>query len=359
MRYVKFVIRFLILGALGVVAPPMSLFAQNSVGSASPAAVADQGSGAQSAPVVSGQGDAGASTPESRSVNISGGQSQQENPLRKGNPTDIIAPMRIAPGDDLEISVFEVPELTQHARVSNSGDISLPLIGMLHVAGLSGEEAQATIEKHLADGNYVNDPHVSLYVKEYTTEGITLVGEVNKPGVYSVLAGHRLLDLIQTAGGLTPRAGKTARITHRDDPNHPITVSVANDPDVGKTNIELWPGDTVVIAKAGIVYVVGEVNRPGGFVIEGDEITASQAIAWAAGPTHTAALNGAKMIRRTPQGLKDTTLALKNILSAKAPDVQLQADDIIWVPASKTKGITNAGATSVLGMLTSLAIYRF
>ena len=132
---------------------------------------------------------------------------------------------------------------------------------------------------------------------------------------------------------------------------------MAADADTGKNNIELVPGDTVVVSKAGIVYVVGEVNRPGGFVIEDNAITASQVLALAAGPTHAAKLNGTKVIRRTPDGLQNFALPLKKILQAKAPDPQLQPDDIVWVPPAKTAGLTSSGY--VFSMLMSLALYRF
>lgn len=100
-------------------------------------------------------------------------------------------------------------------------------------------------------------------------------------------------------------------------------------------------------------------NGPGGFVMEGNKVSASQAIAWAAGPTRLAALNGAKMIRRTPEGLQDIPLPLKKILNAKAPDEELQPDDIIWIPSSKAKSLVGAGTSSIISTLTSLAIYRF
>jgi polysaccharide export outer membrane protein len=194
-------------------------------------------------------------------------------------------------------------------------------------------------------------------VKEYTTEGISLIGEVNRPGVYSALGAHRLLDLIQTAGGPTDKAGRRVTVTHRDDPQHPITLTLSNDAvKMAENNIDLLPGDAVVVSKAGIVYVVGEVNRPGGFVMEDNKITASRMLAMAAGPTHTAALNGTKIIRHTPEGLKDIALPLKKVLEAKIPDIELQPDDIIWVPS---KGIASTSTSTIISTLASLAIYRF
>jgi polysaccharide biosynthesis/export protein len=279
---------------------------------------------------------------------------------RKGNPMGLGPTVHIGPGDDLDISVYGLSDLSAHARVGDSGDVSLPLIGNLHLAGLSSDEAQALIEKRLVDGHFVNNPHVSVYVREYTTEGISLMGEVNRPGVYSALGTHRLLDLIESGGGLTNKAGTIVTVVHRDDPQHPIILTLSSN--AGKTaenNIELLPGDTIVVSKAGIVYVVGEVNRPGGFVMEDNVITASQVLAMAAGPTHMAALNGTQMIRRTPEGLKDIPLPLKKVLEAKIPDIQLQPDDIIWVPNSKAKAITSTLVTTLIGTAASLAIYHF
>jgi polysaccharide export outer membrane protein len=244
--------------------------------------------------------------------------------------------------------------------VGNSGDVSLALVGSLHLAGLSSDEAQSLIEKRLADGHFVNNPQVTVYVKEYTAEGISLMGEVGRPSVYSPLGAHRLLDLIQTAGGLTDKAGRTVTVVHRDDPEHPITLTLSHDAaKTAENNIELLPGDTIVVSKAGIVYVVGEVNRPGGFVIQDNKITASQVLAMASGPTHLAALDGTKLIRHTPEGLKDIPLQLKKVLNAKTPDVELLPDDIVLVPSSKTRNIASSSASTALSLLATAAIYHF
>jgi polysaccharide export outer membrane protein len=277
--------------------------------------------------------------------------------VRKESPSEIDQTLRIGLGDELDITVFGLPELSQHVRIEGSGDVSLPLVGNLHLAGLSSYEAQTLIEKLLADGHFVNSPHVSVYVKEYTTEEISVIGEVSRPGVYTALSAHRLLDLIQTAGGLTDKAGSTVTVSHRDDPSSPLTLTLSNDAvKMAENNIELLPGDNIVVSKAGIVYVLGEVNRPGGFVIEGNKITASQVVAMAAGPTHLASLNHTQILRRTPEGLKNIPMPLQKILQAKVQDVSLQADDIIFVPESKAKGAL--GPLNIGSVLLSTAIYR-
>ena len=149
-------------------------------------------------------------------------------------------------------------------------------------------------------------------------------------------------------------------ITHRDDPKHPTPLTLSGDPvKTAENNIELLPGDAIAVSKAGIIYVVGEVNRPGGFVMEENKITASQVLVMADGPTRTASLNGTKMIRHTPEGLKDIPLPLKKVLEGKIADIELQADDIIWVPGSKGKQLAGSTISSMISTGLSLAIYRF
>ena len=267
----------------------------------------------------------------------------------------------IGPGDEGDLSVYGVPELGQHVRVTETGEIDLPLVGKVMIAGMTAEEAQAAIEKKLVDGGFVNNPHVTLAIKEYTSEGITVLGEVARPGTYSALSARRLYDAFMAAGGLTPRAGTTVAISHRNSGEAAQTVTLSNDPaKSAASNVELKPGDTVVVSRAGVVYVVGEVGRPGEFVIENpDSMTVMRVIAMAAGPTRMASLTHAKMLRRTPAGLQNTELNLKNIIEAKAPDMPLQAEDILFIPPSKSKAAAERGANSVLSMLTSLALYRF
>jgi polysaccharide export outer membrane protein len=229
------------------------------------------------------------------------------------------------------------------------------------IAGMTAEEAQAAIEKKLVDGGFVNNPHVTVSVKEYTSEGITVLGEVARPGTYSALSSRRLYDAFMAAGGLTPRAGTTVAISHRNSGEAAQTVTLSNQPaKSAESNLELKPGDTVVVSRAGVVYVVGEVGRPGEFVIENPELmTVMRVIAMAAGPTRMANLSHAKMLRRSPDGLHNTEVNLKNIIEAKAPDVPLQAEDILFIPPSKSKAAAERGANSVLSMITSLALYRF
>ncbi|HVZ61858.1 MAG TPA: polysaccharide biosynthesis/export family protein [Terriglobales bacterium] len=278
-------------------------------------------------------------------------------------PSSSYVPVKllIGAGDEIEISFHGVPDLNQKTRVGSGGEVNLPLAGEVVVAGMSAQEAATVIEAKYVEGGYLKSPHVSVFVKEYTTQNMTIAGEVAKPGVYQGTNSRRLLDLILAAGGLTERAGKTVTITHYGQPDKPMVVALSQDDSrTGASNIDLAPGDTVIVSRAGVVYVIGEVNRAGGFVMENHgSMTVSQALAKAAGPTRMASLNSTRVLRQTPTGLTNLDLPLKKILAAKAPDVVLQPEDIVFIPGSKGKMAVERTSGSVLSMLTGLAIYRF
>lgn len=267
--------------------------------------------------------------------------------------------LRIGVGDLLKISVLGAPEFDQEVRVNNSGDIVVALIGAVRVAGVTTEEARETIRARLTEGAYFADPQVSVFTKEYATQGISVLGEVQKPGVYPVLGPRRLFDALSLAGGTTPKAGRVINISHRDQPNAAETVSLSRDSSENmKANVEVLPGDTIVVSKAGVVYVVGAVRLPTGIVLEnGGSITVLQAIAVAGGVNPTAALNGAKIIRKSPEGPSETPLKLKKIFAAKAPDLTLQAEDIVFVPQSTGKRAAGMAAESVVRIASAIASY--
>jgi polysaccharide export outer membrane protein len=268
--------------------------------------------------------------------------------------------MRFGVGDLLEVSVYGVPELTTKARISSSGDMYLPLIDYVHVEGLTPEEAQQLIEKRLADGGYVKNPHVQIFVYENASQSVTVLGEVARPGPYTIIGQRRLYDVISAAGGLTEKAGRNVTIAHRTSPDKQVTVQLAEGlAQTAESNVPVQPGDTVIIQRAGIVYVVGDVNRPSGFIIDNNNLTVLKLVALAGGTTRTAKLNGSKILRKTPTGIKETPIQLKKILQAKAPDVSLQADDILFVPGSAAKAAAYRGTDSVLQAATALSIVAF
>jgi polysaccharide export outer membrane protein len=265
---------------------------------------------------------------------------------------------RLGPGDLVEISVYNIPELTTKARLSSSGDVYLPLVDDVHIGDLTQEEAQRVIEKRLADGGFVNNPHVTVFIAENSSGAVTLLGEVARPGPYPIVGERRLYDIFSAAGGLTEKAGKTVTITHRNDTEHPVAVKLAeNFAQTPETNVVIRQGDTIVVHRAGVVYVVGEVGRPSGFLMDSDNLTVLKVIALAGGTTRTAKLSGAKLLRKTPDGVQETTVALNKILQAKAPDVPMKADDVLFVPSSARKVAVYRGTEAIMQSATALSIF--
>jgi polysaccharide biosynthesis/export protein len=267
--------------------------------------------------------------------------------------------LQISAGDLLDVNVFDTVELSGRLRVDEHGAIALPLGGDLVLSGLTAEQAGHAIEKKLLEKDILKDPHVSVTVLEYATQGVTVLGEVKNPGVYPLLGAHGLLDLISAAGGVTPNAGKAVTVTHRFNPDHPIIVNVESKP--GSTvafNVDVRPGDTIMVSHAGIVYVVGDVGKPGGFLIENnDRLTVLQAIALAGGTNRTASLNHAKLIRKSGGTHEEVPVPLNKILASNAPDQMLADGDILFVPTSGAKNALR-DVESILPSVASAAIYH-
>jgi polysaccharide biosynthesis/export protein len=293
---------------------------------------------------------------EIRPVPPSTAQTEPTAARSAGSPHDLL----IGAGDLLEVSLYGMPDFKTDVRVNSGGEISLPMIGTMPVAGLSVEQAETLIAHKLTEKGLFNDPHVTVFEKEYATQGISVLGEVQKPGIYPLLGSRKLYDAISAAGGTTPKAGRYVLITRRNDPQHSVRVPLMTGaPESMENNVTVEPGDTILISKAGVVYVVGDVHQPGGFVMEnGNDITVLKAIALAQGTNPNAALNGARLIRKTDGGPQDIPLALKQILAAKAPDPPLQPEDVVFVPASAGKSAAKRGAEAILQMATGVAIWR-
>ncbi|HET7209964.1 MAG TPA: polysaccharide biosynthesis/export family protein [Terriglobales bacterium] len=286
---------------------------------------------------------------------------KQANPPTSGLETagEADTQVRLGIGDLLEISVYGVPELATKARVGGDGNVYLPLIDYVHVDGLTLDEAQSLVEKRLGDGGFVNNPHVTILISEYSSQNASILGQIAKPGSYPIVGERRLYDLISAAGGLTDRAGRIVVITHRDKPASPDRVNLGEALNSSPaSNVLIRPGDTVVVQRAGVVYVVGDVARPSGLVMDGDHLTVLQAIALAGGTTRTAKLGAAKIIRKSAGGVIENPISVKKILQAKQADVALQADDILFIPGSagKAAAYKTADVLTQVGSLSLVAV---
>ncbi len=275
------------------------------------------------------------------------------------SPAPVAPSLFIAAGDMLDVNVFDTPELSSRLRVDSNGDITLPVGGDLHVAGKTAKELGKAIEEILQSQEILKEPRVSVFISEYATQGASVLGEVKVPGVYPVLGAHGLLEFISVAGGVTPTAGKDVSITHKSDPNHPLLIRLDNARDLAsRANAQILPGDIIIVSRSGVVYVLGDLLRPGGFLIEtNNRLTVAQAVALAMGTNRTAALDHCRLIRRTTQGRTETRVRLKRILSGKDPDVEVEDGDILFVPSSFGKAMAYRGIDAAVTMTQSVVAF--
>jgi polysaccharide export outer membrane protein len=267
------------------------------------------------------------------------------------------ASVRLGSGDLIELSVYDVPELNTKTRVSDSGDVYLPLVNYVHVDGLTINDAERVIEKRLEEGGFIRNPHVQLFVDESASNGASVLGEVVKPGVYPVMGEQTLFSIVSAAGGLSDKAGKSITVTHRDHPDKPVSVTISHNlEDHADSNIPVYAGDTIMVRRADVIYVVGEVNHPSGFLMDNNHLTVLQAIALAGGTAQYAKLNDVRILRKGPEGVSEVPVQLKKMLQAKTSDVPLQAEDILFVPTSAKKIISGKTAEAVMQMATAASI---
>jgi len=233
----------------------------------------------------------------------------------------------------------------------------LPLIDYVHVEDLTQEEAQALIEKKLSDGGFVRNPHVTIFVDEATSQGVTIIGEVGRAGIYPLIGEHRLYEVVSQAGGFAPNASRKISIVRRNQPEAIHITLPRNLADDLSGNVEIMPGDTITVPKAPIIYVVGDVGRPSGILVDNGQLTVLQALALAGGTNRTAKLSGSRIIRKSGAGMTETKVEVKKMLEAKAPDMQLQADDILFIPISGGKILAARTFEAAMATATALAIY--
>jgi polysaccharide export outer membrane protein len=265
--------------------------------------------------------------------------------------------LKLGDGDLIEVNVYNVPELTTKARVGSSGDVYLPLIDYVHVGDLSVDEAQTLIEKRLSDGGFVRNPHVTIFVDESASQGVTVLGEVLKAGIYPDVGDHKLYEIISEAGGFSPAAARKVSIFHRNQAQALQLNLPRNLADDLSDNVEVLPGDTIMVPRAPIIYVVGDVGKPSGLLVDNGTLTVLQALALAGGTNHTAKMGGVRIIRKGPTGMTETRVPLKKMLEAKAPDVTLEADDILFVPVSGGRVAAARTFDAAMTAATALSIY--
>jgi polysaccharide export outer membrane protein len=284
----------------------------------------------------------------------------------------------IGSGDLLGIEVFDVPELSREVRVNETGFISLPLIPVkVHATGLTTFQLQDKLAELLQTNGLVSTPQVSVSVKEQHGQPITVIGAVKSQMVIQAVRQTTLLQVLSQAGGISEDAGSTVIITRpassptaSDDPGsektssdaQTFTISLGDLLESGNSsfNIPVLGGDVVSVPHAGIIYVVGAVIHPGGFVMQNDRdrMTTLKVLSLAGGTTGSAKVKEAVILRKNPDTGKRDELPvdLNKVLHLKSEDVMLQASDILFIPDSSGKRALHRAGDIAISLTTGLAL---
>jgi polysaccharide export outer membrane protein len=283
----------------------------------------------------------------------------------------------LGPEDVIKIEVFNVSELSKTVRVANDGMISLPLIGRVQAAGLTTEQLRKELEDKWGE-NYLQDPQVTVFVNAFKAKPVSVIGAVEKPGLYPLTGRRTLIEMLSMAGGFgkkgTSAAGRTVLVTRKSSFGdlQPVDGMHIRGPDQieidlnrllytrdQNLNIEIKPLDIISVSKAEVVYVTGAVNKPGGFVLEDrPTMTVLQAVAMAQGLTFTAAKKSARIIRTNQDGSKrEVPVDLSQILKGRAQDTTLLADDILFVPDSTKKLLGQRSTDAAFAAFTGWLIW--
>jgi polysaccharide export outer membrane protein len=285
--------------------------------------------------------------------------SAQGVPEQNAHPLGSPMALPIDAGDFLEVGEFHLPEFHSQVRVAADGTVELPLIGRVKILGMSERQAAQAVERSLLDSGMLLHPQVTVLVTVAAGQDVSVMGEVTRPGVYPYSAHHRLLDLIAAASGLSPNAGRLVSVFHREDAQtgHPFVLDPTGTDKKIDHNPELAPGDTVLVSRAGLVYVMGDVIRPGGFAVDPVQgLTVVQALSLAWGATPNAA-SKAILIRDQPGGRTLTTLNLRRMIRGQDPDEPVRDRDILFVPDSTAKNLLNKSLESAIQSAIGVSIY--
>jgi len=309
-------------------------------------------------------------TPDTRTVpnpkdsptvwNGTAGAGQGVAVLQTGTQGATPMPGPIGPGDFVDVQESHTPEFHSGARVSPAGTVTLPMVNDVVLAGLDEQGAARAIEAALLKKGMLLHPQVTVLVTSYAGQDVSVLGEVARPGVYPYTLHHRLLDLISAAAGLSTNSGRLVNVFHRADPNTPHAVVL--DPGGTDTttdhNPELSPGDTVQVSRAGLVFVIGDVVRPGGFPVDPAQgLTVVQALSLAWGPSQNAAAGKALLIREQKGGRTLTTLNLRRMIHGQDPDQPIYDRDILFVPDSMAKNMWNRTMEAAIQSAVGVTIY--
>jgi len=294
------------------------------------------------------------------------------DPLPAQNERTVAPDYQIGPGDVLAITVSDAPEFSGKFRVNQSGFLEMPsLPSPVKAQGKTPTQLANDLRQALEDAKLYRNPTINIFVDEYHSQTVTVVGAVAKPSIYPLQKRTTLLEVISQAGGLLPTAGNKITIvpggasesTEETQVRAATTIELSklvrgDDPSL---NVEVRDGDVVSVSTAEVVYVVGSVNKPGGYVLPDQSagITVLQALAMSQGPNSLASTKRGMILRRGPDGTEHQNIPvdLQTIMEGKAPDRVMEANDILFVPVSGTKQTLHVMGEVAMSMVNGVAFY--
>jgi len=292
-------------------------------------------------------------------------------------PESLRTAYTLGPEDQLLIRALQVPEISEKpVRIDTGGFVRLPMVGRVQASGLTVEQFENELSRRLQE--FIKEPEVAVTVTEYRSQPVSVLGAVRTPGVQQVQGRKTLLELLSMAGGIDAEAGHSVKITRRKEYG-PIPLESAKPDESGaygiadvdlssllearnpRENIEVKPYDVITVPRGALVYVMGQVKRPGGFVLRQQEsVSALQALALAEGLDRTASPQNSRILRNVPGAPQRSEIYvdLRKILSGKSPDIALLPNDVLLIPNSVPKSAMIRGLESALQIGTGIAIYR-
>jgi polysaccharide export outer membrane protein len=284
----------------------------------------------------------------------------------------------LGPGDTVSVWALGVDEISSDKpyTVLPDGYVDLPMAGRVQLAGKTIDDAKQQLRTALQP--YFRDPQVSLAVTDFRSQPVSVLGCVKTPGVIQLQGGKSLLEVVSLAGGSAPEADSIAIITRQIDwgpiplPDSKVdpsgkfytakvdldSLSKGNSPE---QNIKILPNDVINVPKARLIYVLGEVTKPGGFVLHQDEkVSAVQALSMAGGATAVAGVKNARILRGSsnPATKQDIPMNLRAALEGKGEDLQMRPEDILYVPGNASKKASVQAIQSGIQIATGLIIWR-
>ncbi len=311
------------------------------------------------------------------SAGAQGPSSAESDELKAKCGSAVRSTYLLGPDDQLDISG---PELSEGGykpvRVDSDGDIQAPLVGRVHVSGLTVQETEQELNKVLS--RYIRHPQAVVTVAEVRSQPVSVLGAVNTPGVHQVQGHKTLLEMLALAGGIRSDAGYSVRITRQLewgciplpkaelDPSGHFSVAELNlkrimEAKNPEENIQIFPHDVISVPKAEMVYVIGEVKRSGGFVLgEHQTISVLQVLSLAEGLNGTADARHARILRlkRDADQREEMAVDVKDVLNGKKADIALRADDILFIPGSTGKKAALRAVEAAIQTGTGMAIWR-